>query len=148
MNQLFSAFGIDWHLLLAQVVNFGIVLLALWYFLYKPVMATLDKRREMIAKGVDDARKAGEKLAGADEAAAARVADADKKADGILATAREAANKEKASIVSAAEARAAQVAADAEARATEEVARARRESEKDIARLSLLAAEKVIREKA
>ncbi len=148
MSQLFSAFGIDWHLLIAQAVNFGIVLIALWYFLYKPVMATLDKRREMIAKGVDDARKAGEKLAGADGVAAARVADADKKADGILATAREAANKEKASIVSAAESRAAQVAADAEARAAEEVSRARRESEKDIARLALLAAEKVIREKA
>ena len=40
MNELFAAFGIDWKLLLAQGVNFGIVLVALWYFLYRPVMTT------------------------------------------------------------------------------------------------------------
>jgi F-type H+-transporting ATPase subunit b len=144
MNQLFAAFGIDWHLLIAQALNFGLVMLALWYFLYRPVLSVLEKRREMIAKGVTDAQEAKEKLAHADDEAAHRVSKADEEAEGILKSARAAATAEKTAIVSAAEARAAQVAKDAEARAVEEAMRTRRESEKEVARLAILAAEKVI----
>lgn len=148
MQQLFAAFGINWSLLIAQALNFGIVLLALWYFLYRPVMRTLDERRAVVAKGVEDASRAAEKLAAADGDAASRVSAADVEAEAIVVAAREAATAEKNKIVSAAEARAEQVAKDAEARALEEAARMRRDSEKDIARLAVLAAEKLVRTKA
>ena len=148
MQQLFAAFGINWSLLIAQALNFGIVLLALWYFLYRPVMRTLDERRAVVAKGVEDAARAAEKLAAADTDAAGRVSAADAEAETIVVAAREAATAEKTKIVSAAEARAEQVAKDAEARALEEAARMRRDSEKDIARLAMLAAEKLVRTKA
>ncbi len=146
MQQLFSAFGIQLNLLIAQAVNFGLVMIALWYFLYKPVMTTLDERQKRIAQGVQDAEEAAEKLARADDAAAARVSAAESAADGIVASARETASSERSRIVSEAEARAEQVARDAEARAKEEGERMRRESEKEIARLAILAAEKVLKE--
>ena len=145
MQQLFDAFGINWKLLLAQAVNFAIVLIALRYFLYKPVLAMLEKRRALVAKGVEDAAHAGEMLAGADGEVAKRVGAADTQAESIVTAAREAANTEKARVLKEAETRAAAVAADAEARANEMAARARRESEKEIARLAILAAEKVMR---
>jgi F-type H+-transporting ATPase subunit b len=144
MQQLFAAFGIDWHLLIAQAINFGLVMLALWYFLYRPVLSVLEKRREMVAQGVRDAEEAKEKLEHADGEAAKRVSKADDEAEHILKSAREAANAEKAQIVGSAEARAAQVAKDAEARAAEEAERMRRQSEKEVARLAILAAEKVL----
>lgn len=146
MQQLFLAFGIDWHLLAAQAVNFAIVLVALWYFLYKPVLAVLAKRQELVAKGVEDARQAGEMLAGADSEAQKRVMVAAGEADAIVSAARESANAEKARLLKEAEARAVAVTKDAEARATEVSARALRESEKDVARLSILAAEKILRQ--
>lgn len=144
MNQLLAAFGIDWHLLLAQAINFGLVMLALWYFLYRPISAILEKRRMLVAQGVADAEEAKQKLAHADDEATQRVLKADDEAEGILKSARAAASAERTQIVSAAEARAAQVAKDAEARATEEAERMRRDSEKEVARLAILAAERVM----
>ena len=66
MEQLFEAFGIDWKLLLAQAVNFGVLFVALTYFLYKPVLKTLDERKQKVAKGVTDAEAAEKMLAEAD----------------------------------------------------------------------------------
>ena len=146
MQALFGAFGIKLSLLLAQAVNFAIVLIALWYFLYKPVNKMLAERQALVAKGVDDARKAAEELAHAADAAAEVVGKADKEADAIVKSARVEGAEVHAKMLAEAEARAAQVARDAEARAQEDVARIKRESEKEIARLAVLAAEKVIKQ--
>lgn len=144
MGQLFAAFGIDWHLLIAQAVNFGIVLIALWYFLYKPVLAVLAERQELVTKGVEDAELAREKLAGADAEANKRVEQADVEAGQIISAARETATAEKSRLLKEAEERALAVAQDAEARANETAARAKRESEQEVARLAVLAAEKIL----
>ncbi|HUY62858.1 MAG TPA: ATP synthase F0 subunit B [Candidatus Paceibacterota bacterium] len=147
MQQLLSAFGIDWRLLLAQAVNFGIVLAALWYFLYKPVLRILEERRRVVAKGVEDAKQAAVTLAGAGDEATKRLRAAEHEAEDVMTRAREAAESEKERIVKAAEARAAAALKDAEARATAEAARLKRESEKDIAYTAVLMAEKVLRKR-
>jgi F-type H+-transporting ATPase subunit b len=148
MSDLFAAFGVTWSLLIAQAVNFGIVLVALWYFLYTPVMATLEKRRALVAKSVREAEHVGELFAQADAEAESRVRAADAEAEGIVAAARDTATEEKTRLLKEAEARAAALTRDAEARASEAIEKARRESERDIARLAILAAEKVLGEKA
>jgi len=147
MDALFEAFGIDWKLLVAQAVNFGILFVALWLLLYKPVMKTLDERRALVSKGVADALRATEKLQGADREAAAVVQKADKEASDLVASARESAATEKARLVKEAEERAARIQTDAELRAKETAVQARKESEKEIARLATLAAAKVLQEK-
>lgn len=146
MESLLTAFGIDGKLLLAQLVNFGVLFVALTWLLYKPVMKTLDERAAKIAQGVEDAEMASQKAASADEDAAKVVKGAETEAEGIVAGARDLAGSEKTRIMKEAEARAAQVASDAEARAAETAAKALRDSEKEIARLAVLAAEKVLRE--
>jgi F-type H+-transporting ATPase subunit b len=144
MAALLEAFGIKGSLLLAQLVNFGVLFIALSYLLYKPVMKTLDERRAKVAQGVLDAEEAAKKLASADEEATVTVQSAEKEAEGIVKSAREEAGSEKQRIVKEADARAASIAADAEARAKETAAKALRESEKEIARLAILAAEKAM----
>jgi F-type H+-transporting ATPase subunit b len=146
MESLLDAFGIDVKLLLAQLVNFGVLFVALTWLLYKPVMKTLDERAAKIAQGVEDAEIASEKALQADENAAKVVKGAETEAEGIVSSARDLAGTEKSRIMKEAEARAAQVAADAEARAAETAAKALRDSEKEVARLAVLAAEKVLRE--
>lgn len=146
MESLLDAFGIDWKLLFAQLVNFGVLFVALTWLLYKPVMKTLDERAAKIAQGVEDAEIASEKAAQADENAAKVVKGAETEAEGIVSSARDLAGTEKSRIMKEAEARAAQVAADAEARAEETAAKALRDSEKEVARLAVLAAERVLRE--
>jgi F-type H+-transporting ATPase subunit b len=148
MSALLATFGIDWHLLLAQSINFIVLVIALTYFLYKPVLKMVRERERVVAKGVDDAREAAEQLAHAGTAAALVVSKADKEAEAIVKAARAEGTQERAKMLADAEARAAQVARDAEARAIETAARARRESEKDIARVAILAAEKVLQKQS
>lgn len=148
MAPLLSAFGIEGHLLIAQMVNFGVLLIALIYLLYKPVMKTLDERRKVIAKGVEDAQEASAALAGAHEKADGieRAAEAD--AQGIVSRARDEAKTEHDRLVKDAHDRAEGIEKDAQARAQEAHDRALRESEREIARLAILAAEKAMRQKA
>lgn len=146
MESLLDAFGIDWKLLIAQLVNFGVLFVALTYLLYKPVIKTLDERKAKIAQGVEDANRAAEAAAVADEKAGEVVKGAETEAEGIVSSARDLAGTEKARIMKEAEERAAAVAADADARASEVAAKALRDSEKEIARLAVLAAEKVLRD--
>jgi F-type H+-transporting ATPase subunit b len=148
MQQLFDAFGIKGSLLLAQAVNFGFLMVVLSYFLYKPVMKVLDERRAKVAQGVLDAERAAEKLASADSEAATMVKSAETEAAGIVETARTAGTDQRAKIVKEAEERAAQIGRDAEARSKEASAKMLRESETEIARLAVLAAAKVLQEKA
>lgn len=61
--ELIEKLGIDWKLIVAQIINFGIVLFLLYKFAYKPVLTALDKRKNMIEKGVNDAKKSEEMLA-------------------------------------------------------------------------------------
>ena len=53
--ELLSKLGIDWKLLLAQIVNFTILVGALSYFVYKPLLTLLDARREKIRKAMEHA---------------------------------------------------------------------------------------------
>lgn len=145
MGSLLHAFGIETHLLIAQLVNFAVLFAVLWYILYRPVMKTLDERRMIVAKGVEDAQEASAALEGATEKAGeiARAAETD--AEGIVSRAREEAGTERDRLMKEAQLRAEGIEKDAQARAQETADRALRESEKDIARLAILAAEKAMR---
>jgi F-type H+-transporting ATPase subunit b len=60
MNDLISKLGIDWKLLTAQIVNFLILLLILRKFAYKPVLDMLHKRRNIISRSIEEAKKTEE----------------------------------------------------------------------------------------
>lgn len=55
--ELLSKLGVDWKLLIAQMVNFGILLTVLTYFVYKPLLNLLDARRERVAKAMKEAKR-------------------------------------------------------------------------------------------
>lgn len=148
MESLLHTFGIDWRLLFIQGVNFIVLVGLLSWLLYKPVLKMVREREALIAKGVEEAEQASQKLKGADMAAADIVQKGEGEAERLVANAREEANAEKTRLIKEAELRVASTLKDADARAKENAARTLRESEKEIARLAILAAEKVIRQKA
>ena len=63
MNELIHNFGIDWRLLLAQGVNFLILLYVLKRFAYAPLIALMNRRRLEIERGLHEAREADAKHA-------------------------------------------------------------------------------------
>jgi F-type H+-transporting ATPase subunit b len=148
MSQLFAAFGIDWRLLLIQGFNFGLLLVVLSYFLYKPILKIIDERREKIAEGVRTADAASRRLAEAKEEGDKQIGEAAREAQVLVANARTSAEEKKSMILSEAEARAHAMVKDAEARIAEGERQAFQKSEREIAKAAMLAAEKILREHA
>jgi len=59
--------GIDGRLLIAQILNFGILLFLLHRFLYKPLLGMLEKRRALIEKSLEEAKAISEKLSSVEQ---------------------------------------------------------------------------------
>lgn len=148
MGDLFSTFGISWKLLIAQAVNFGLLLLVLWHFLYKPLFRIISERQEKIAEGVRTAEEAEQKLKDAKSEGEAMVGEAAREAETLLSVARVTAEERGSEIVKAAEGRAAAALKDAELKAQEAQRQALEGSKREIARAAMLAAEKILREKS
>jgi len=145
MADLLQAFGVDWRLLIIQAVNFGVLLVALTYFLYKPILSVLDERRKKIEQGVKDASKAKEELDKAESKAGEIVGEASGKAEEIVINAKEVAEQKGQGIISEAQARSEAIEAGAKAKAVEAAKRALDGSNEEIARTAILAAERLLK---
>lgn len=62
MTDLFSKLGIDWKLLIAQLVNFTILIIILYKLLYKPMLDMFQKRKNTISRSLKEAKKIEEDL--------------------------------------------------------------------------------------
>lgn len=144
MTELFTTFGIDWRLLIIQVVNFSVLLGALSYFLYTPLMRVLEERRLLSVKGVRDAEEAKKKLEHAEAERSELVGAATKEAERIVAHAREHALVVGQDILSDAREQAGSVVREAEDRSEALTQQQLRESESLIAKAAVLAAEKIL----
>ena len=82
-------FGVEWQLLISQGVSFLIVTTALYWFVFKPVIAMADKRKQEIEQGLQDAKDAKERLASAQAEADKKTAEAIAEASKILKSARD-----------------------------------------------------------
>ena len=148
MSQVLSVFGIDWRLLLINAVNFGLVLLALWYFLYAPVLKMLEERRKKVSDGVRDAESAKRELDEIEKSRAAVLAAAGRDADALSAAARAAGAQKERELVQKGEAAAATLVRDAAAQAAEMKARSIEESKQEVAKLIVLGMEKAFKTKS
>lgn len=61
-----GTFGLRGDIFVAQLVNFLIVMLVLWRFVYKPIIAMLDAREKRIEKSVREAEEITKRLKEAD----------------------------------------------------------------------------------
>ena len=63
MQETLNHLGIDWKELLAQTINFGIILFVLSKWAYGPVLAMLRQRRERIEESMNNAVQIKQELA-------------------------------------------------------------------------------------
>ncbi len=99
--------GLNLGYLFVQIFNFAVLFVVLQKWVYKPLLVMLDKRRETIAQGVEDARIAAEARANAEEEAAKIKSEAQAEASKIVSEATERAQSAGADVKAAAEAEAA-----------------------------------------
>lgn len=55
MNEILKGFGIEWKILIWQIINFGLLFAALSYFFYKPVKKLMGEREGKIAESLKNA---------------------------------------------------------------------------------------------
>lgn len=67
MDEFISTFHIDWKLMIAQIVNFGLVFLIFYLLAAKPLSKLIKDRTEKIETGLSDAQKSRELLQKASE---------------------------------------------------------------------------------
>ena len=96
--------GIDFKVILAQIINFGILIAVLWKLLYKPILHMLDQRRKRIEESLKMAKEIETKSAKMEEEMGHKRDLAKKQAAEIVGDAKATAEKDREKIlVSAAE---------------------------------------------
>lgn len=139
-----DALGINLGYFVVQLVNFAIIFIVIRAWVVGPVVGLLEKRRESIAQGLEDARVAAEARANAEKDAETILADAQVKANEVVreATTRaEAANKD---ISAAAEADAVKIRESAKADAELEKVRVLGDLRGQVAALAMAAAQRLV----
>lgn len=146
-GDIFSTLGIDWRLLILQIVAFLVLVWALGKFVYPWLMKSVDDHQ----KNLRDAAKAAQK---AQQAAATSQAETQKLLDearGEAAKIVSTAKLEASEMLTASEAKARltaeAIAADAQTQISHSIDKARRELHDETLNLIALATEKVTRQK-
>lgn len=141
-----EALGINLGTLILQLISFAIVFVTLKVWVYGPLTNMLAKRRETIAKGIEDARVAAEARADAEKEASRIIAEAEKKANQTVAEARDRAEAAAKDVKSAAEVEAAKVRDAALAEVEGDRNKILGDLRGQVAALSIAAAQKLVGE--
>ena len=135
VQEISRTFGLNLHHFVSQVISFSIVAFCLHRFAYKPILRTLEERRQRIAEGLTNAEKIKAELART-EAARREVLDkANVSANQLIEEARAAAARVQEQETQKAIAAAEQIIAKAREAAAADHARMLAELRKEIGQL-------------
>ena len=138
--------GINLGYLLVQIFNFAILIIVLRVWVYKPIVGLLDRRRQSIAQGLEDARVAAEARANAEKEVEKIIADANRQASQIVAEAKDRAEVAARDVKASAEVDAGKVREKALTEVEEERNRILGDLRGQIAGISIAAAQKLVGE--
>lgn len=144
--EFLTQFGVEWRLLISQGVSFAIVATALYYFVFKPVIAVSQKRTAEIEQGLKDAEAARARLADAENEAKAQLQKTALEASQILERARDSAKKTVEDAAAEAARKAAQMRENAERQIALDKAQMKRELKEELSELVVKAAEATVSE--
>ena len=139
-----EALGLNLGYILLQICMFAIVFVTLRAWVYKPVIGLLQRRREKIAQGLEDARVAADARANAEREASKIMAEAQAKAAQMVREANERAELVSRDVKSVAEAEAAKARELALLEVEQERNRILSELRSQVAALAISAAQRII----
>ncbi len=146
LGEVTEQFGIKGSLLIAQAINFLIVLYVLHRFALKPVLATLDNRQAEIKAGLDYAEEMKQKLADAEEKQKQMLKEASQQAKQTIDEARQSAKEYIEKQTQEANDKAASMVTRAEESIETERRRMLSEVREEISRLVVLTSSRVLKQ--
>lgn len=147
MNELLAKLGVEWKLLLAQIVNFVILLFLLKKFLYKPVINLMNNRRQKIIEGLEKARRGEEEFQKIQELRERELVKIQKEAEVIIAKAKEVGDKKQQEILKEVKEKTKKIIEEAKGMIEIEKEKMLKEVRQDIADLVVTATGKILEEK-
>ena len=84
-----SELGFNIPVLVAQLINFFLVLVVLRIFLYRPILDLLDRRSQRIREGLEAAEQSKEQAAQAEQEVARQIEEARRQGQALIAQAQE-----------------------------------------------------------
>lgn len=136
--------GLNLGYLLVQLFNFGIAFIVIYVWAVKPIMKMLEKRRQTIAQGLEDAREAADARANAEREARSIIEKAQGEAAELIRLATDRAEKVQTELRATSEKEAAKARESALAEIEQERNRMLSELRSQVATLSVAAAQKLI----
>jgi F-type H+-transporting ATPase subunit b len=147
MESIISTFHIDWKIIIAQMINFGIVFAVLYIYALKPLSKLMTERSEKISKGIDDAKKNKETLENTKIEYEETIAEAKKEANKIFQEGKKEAETKKMSMIEDAKKEVATIIENGKKSLEAEKAKIMEDAKKEIVSLTMLATEKMISNK-
>ena len=139
-----AALGFNLPGLIAQLINFGILLVILRLFLYKPVLNLLDERKRRIQEGLERAEQAAEQALASEGEVRRAIEEARAEGQQAVARAQEAAQRLRTELEERARADADQIVERAREEVRAERDQAIRQLRAEFTDLTIAAAERVI----
>ena len=143
-EDIFSALGIDWRLLIVQIIAFLVLVVLLGKFVYPWLMKSVDERQANIEAAAKAATKAQAAAQDSQEETAKLLTQARKEAAEIVSTAKLEATEMVAASETKAKKSAEKIVADAQAQLSKDVEAAKKELYNETLSLVAMTTEKVV----
>ena len=143
MDSIIETFHIDWKVIIAQMVNFGIVFVVLYVFALKPLNKLMAERSDKIEKGLTDAKQNEQILTETTMQYDKALADAKVEANRIFQETKKEAEAKKSEMLEETKAQVASLVDGGKKTLEAEKLKMVAEAKKEIVNLAMLATEKI-----
>lgn len=147
MDSLISTFHIDFKLMLAQLFNFGLVFVCLYFIAAKPLRKLISDRDAEIRKGLDDAKTNRDMLENTAKESEAAMRKARTEANEIFDKAKKEVEKKKTEMIENAKKEVSDMLAQGKKMLDTEREKMIAEAKNEVAGLVISATEKILAEK-
>ncbi len=144
MQSIISTFHLDIKILIAQLINFAVVIWVLYRFAIKPLNKLMSERSQTIEKGLTDAKSNAETLSKTKEEYEKALREAQKEASDIFTKAKKEAEVKKNEMLEDAKKEVAKTLAQGKTALEEEKQKMLDDAKKELAGLVTSATEKVL----
>lgn len=147
MESIVSTFHIDWKIILAQAINFGVVFVVFYLFALKPLTKLMQDRASKIAKGLDDAKANASTLEKTNKEYGETLVKARAEANDIFQKGKKEAEAKKSEMLEQARSEVTTMIESGKKTLETEKVKMVAEAKNELASLATLAAEKIMAEK-
>jgi F-type H+-transporting ATPase subunit b len=142
-----ASLGLDWKIFIAQLINFSVILLIVWKWVYTPLVKAMDARTEKIEQGLKDAEDGSRLKSVAEEEKQKLIVEARQQAREIIEKAETDAKTRQEEMVSKAKNEVQRVVTEGKQRLRDEQDLMMQEAKERMAELVVAATERVLKEK-